>query len=64
MSLFYPPVWLLNLRSDLLIDNIVRLGSADTKISRQDACKKVLELAEKRKYPNFRGKFYVFSKIC
>ena len=53
----------LNLGSDLSIDNIVRLGSADTKISCQDAVMKVLELTEKWKYPNLTGKFYVFSKI-
>ena len=55
-SLFYP-VWLLNLGSDLSIDNIVWLGLADTKIAGQNAVKKVLELTEKWKYPNFRGKF-------
>ena len=33
--------------SDLSIDNIVPLGSNDTKIGSQDAVKKVLELTEK-----------------
>ena len=55
--LILPPVWLSNHGSDLLIDNIVRLGSADTKVNSQDAVKKVVELMEKWKYPNFRGKF-------
>ena len=64
-----PPVWLLNLGSDLSVDNIVRLGSADTKIVSQDAVRKVLELTEKWKYPNFGVKlyfffFFFFSKIC
>ena len=36
----------LNLGSDLSVDNIVRLGSADTKISSQNAVKEVLELTE------------------
>ena len=54
----------LNLGSDLSIDNIVRLGLADTKIGSQNAVMKVLELTEKWKYPNLRGKFYVFSEIC
>ena len=52
-----PPVWLSNLGSDLSIDNIVWLGLADTKSGSQNAVKKVLELTEKWKYPNFRGKF-------
>ena len=42
----------MNLGSDVSIDNILQLGSADTKIDSQDAVKKVLELMEKRKYPN------------
>ena len=50
-------LWLLNLSSDLSIDNIVQLGLTDTKIGSQDAVTKVLELTEKWKYPNFRGKF-------
>ena len=33
------------------------LDSADTKTTSQDAVNKVLELREKWKYPNFRGKF-------
>ena len=33
--------------SNLSIDNIVQLGSTDTKIVSQDAVKKVLELTEK-----------------
>ena len=37
----------LNLGSDLSVNNIVRLGSADTKISSQNAVKEVLELTEK-----------------
>ena len=37
----------LNLGSDLSVDNIVRLGSVDTKISSQNAVKEVLELTEK-----------------
>ena len=52
-----PPVWLLNLGSDLSIDNIVWLGLADTKSGSQNAVKKVLELTEKWKYLNFRVKF-------
>ena len=52
-----PPVWLLNLGSDLSINNIVRLGLADTKIDTQDAVKKVLEPMEKWKYASLRGKF-------
>ena len=55
--LILPPVWLLNLGSDLSINNIVQLDSADTKNVSQDAVNKVLELMEKWKYPNFRGKF-------
>ena len=55
--LILPLMWLSNLGSDLSIDNIVRLGSADTKIGSQNAVKKVLELTEKWKYTNFRGKF-------
>ena len=51
-----PPVWLLNFGSDLSIDNLVRLGSADTRIGSQDSVKKVLEITEKKKI-NFRGKF-------
>ena len=47
----------LNLGPDLSIDNIVGLDSADTRITCQNAVKKVLELTEKWKYPNFRGKF-------
>ena len=39
------------------MDNIVELGSADTKSGSHDTVKKVLELTEKRKYPNFRGEF-------
>ena len=45
------------LLSDLSIDNIVWLGSAATKIGRQGAVMKVLQLTEKWKYPNFGGKF-------
>ena len=52
-----PPVWLFNLGSDLSADNIVWLDLADTKIISQDSINKVLELTEKWKYPNFRGKF-------
>ena len=44
-----PPVWLLNFGSDLSIDNLVRLGSADTRIGSQDSVKKVLEITEKKK---------------
>ena len=58
--LVLPPVWLLNLGSD----NIVQLDSADTKIVSQNAANKVLELMEKWKYPNIRGKFYLFLEIC
>ena len=46
-----------NIGSDVSINNIVQLGSADTKIGSQDAVKNVLELKEKWKYPNFRVKF-------
>ena len=49
-----PPVWLSNLGSDLSINNIVRLGSADTKSGSQNAAK-MLELTEKWKYPDFRA---------
>ena len=42
-------VWLWSLGSDLSIDNIVQLGSANTKTGSQDAVKKVLELTEKWK---------------
>ena len=45
------------LDQDLSIDNTVWLSSADIKIGSQDAVKKELELTEKWKYPNFRGKF-------
>ena len=45
--LILPPVELLNLGSDLSLDNIVQVGSADTKIDSQDAVKKVLEPSEK-----------------
>ena len=38
---------ILNLGSDLSVDDIVQLGSADTKIGSQDAVKKLLELREK-----------------
>ena len=55
--LILPLVWLSNLGSDLWIDNIVRLGAADTKIGSQDAVMKVLEFIEKWKYSNFGGKF-------
>ena len=61
--LILPPIWLSNLGSDLSIDNIVQLDSADTKIVSQEAAKKVLELMEKWKYLNFRGKF-CFLEIC
>ena len=63
ISLFFkvfvilPPVWLSNLGSDLSMDNIVWLGSADTKSGSQNAVKKMLEHTEKWKYPNFIGKF-------
>ena len=40
----------------LSIDNIVRLGSAETKTDTDGAVKKVLELTETWKYPNFMGK--------
>ena len=55
--LILPPVWLSNLSPNLSIDNIVQLDSADTKLVSQNVVKKVLELIEKWKYPNFRGKF-------
>ena len=55
--LILPPVWLSNLGSDLSIDNIVRLGSTDTKIANQNAVKKVIELTKKWKCPDLRGKF-------
>ena len=54
-----PPVWLLNLGSDLSVDNIVQLGLAGTKIDSQDDVK-VLELTEKWKYQNLSGKFWSF----
>ena len=44
--LILPPAWLSNLGSDLSINNIVHLDSADTKIISQDAVNKVLELTE------------------
>ena len=40
-----PPLWLSSLGSDVSINNIVRLGSADTKSERQNVVK-VLELTE------------------
>ena len=46
LSLF-SPCMILNLGSDLSVDDIVQLGSADTKIGSQDAVKKLLELREK-----------------
>ena len=52
----------LNIGSDLLISNIVQLGSADTKIGIENVVKEVLGLKEKWKYPNFRVKFLVFCK--
>ena len=57
--LILPPVSLSNLCLDLLryFDSIVWLGSADTKIGSQDAVVKMLELTEKWKYSNFRGRF-------
>ena len=55
--LILPPAWVSNLGSDLSINNEVWLDSTDTKIASQDAVNKVLELMEKWKYPNFRGKF-------
>ena len=43
--------------------NVVQLGSAGTKIGSQDAVKKLLQLTEKGKYPNFSGKFLsIFQK--
>ena len=51
-----------SLGSDLSIDNVVRLGSTDTKIDSQGAAKKALELMEKWKYPKLRGKFNFFFK--
>ena len=42
--------------SDLSINNAVRLDLADTKIGSQNAVKNVIELTEKSKYSNFRGK--------
>ena len=51
------PAWVSNLGSDLSVDNEVWLDLTDTKITSQDAVNKVLELMEKWKYPNFRGKF-------
>ena len=55
--LILPPAWVSNLGSDLSINNEVWLDSTDTKIASQDTVNKVLELMEKWKYPNFRGKF-------
>ena len=55
------PIWLLNLGSDLSIDNIVWLDLAEAKITSQDAVKKMLELMEKWKY---HGNFYFFNEIC
>ena len=57
------PVWLSNLDSDLSIDNIVRLDSADSKIGSQAAVKKVLELRQKWKYKNFSHTFQIWA-IC
>ena len=48
--LILPLLWLLNLGSNLSIDNIVWLDLADTNIASQDAANKVLELMEKWKY--------------
>ena len=36
---------------------LVQIDSADTEIASQDSVKKVLELTEKWKYLDFRGKF-------
>ena len=55
--------WHSNLGLDLSIDNVVGLGSADTKTASQDAVKKVLELTGKWKYSNSRNKFQLFLKI-
>ena len=62
-SLFYP-LYDFQILVQISINNIVWLGSADTKIASQDAVMKVPELTEKWKYPNFRGKFQVFLKFC
>ena len=61
--LILPHVWLLNLGSDLSVNNIVQLDWSDTKIVSQDAVNKVLELTKKWKYSNFRGKFWLFLEI-
>ena len=45
--LILPPCMTSNIGSDVSINNIVQLGSADTKIGSQDAVKKVLDLKEK-----------------
>ena len=62
--LILPPVSLSNLGSDLSINNIDQLGSADnTKIVSQESIKNVLELTENWNYSNFnRGQF--FLEIC
>ena len=44
--LILPPVWLLNLGSDLSLNNILWQGSADTKIVSKNGVNKVLELTE------------------
>ena len=46
----------MNPGSDLLIEIIVQLGSNGITIDKQDVVKKRVELAEKRKYPNFNSK--------
>ena len=41
----------------------MRLDLTDLKIGSQDAVKKVLELTEKWKYPNFRGIFFLQKSV-
>ena len=64
VCLILPPVWLSSLDSDLSINNIVRLGLADTKISSQDAVMKMLELTEKWKTQTSEVNSNLFSKFC
>ena len=54
---FTPCISVESLYIFVYLSNIVRLGSADTKIGSQNAVKEVLELTKKWKYQNFRGKF-------
>ena len=60
------PVWLSNFAWDLSINNIVWLNLADTKISSQDAVKKVLELkmqSENTQTSEVKSKLFFFKNL-